>query len=56
LGKQGALGALMFVAPMAIVNGRQYFVLGGGDGGTLDALEASSYYPLNDRLALVPAF
>ncbi|MBD2038601.1 carbohydrate porin [Leptolyngbya sp. FACHB-321] len=56
LGKKGALGAITFVAPMAIVNGRQYFVSGGGNGGTLDALEVSYYYPLNDRLALVPAF
>ena len=37
-------------------NGRQYLVSGGGNGGTIDALEASHYYPLNDRLALIPAF
>jgi len=56
LGKKGALGAVTFVALIDIVNGRQYFVSGGGNGGTIDALEASHYYPLNDRLALIPAF
>ncbi|MBD2076759.1 carbohydrate porin [Phormidium sp. FACHB-592] len=56
LGKKGALGAITFVAPMDIVNGRQYFVAGGGNGGTIYELEASYYYPLNDRLAIVPAF
>ncbi|MBM0742934.1 carbohydrate porin [Phormidium sp. CLA17] len=56
LGKKGALGTITFVAPMDIVNGRQYFASGGGNGGTIYELEASYYYPLNDRLAIVPAF
>jgi hypothetical protein len=56
LGKKGALGVITVVAPMDIVNGRQYFVSGGGNGGTIYELEASYYYPLNDRLAIVPAF
>lgn len=56
LGKKGALGTITFVAPMDIVNGRQYFVSGGGNGGTIYELEAAYYYPLNDRLAIVPAF
>ncbi|MBD2037717.1 hypothetical protein H6F86_09880 [Phormidium sp. FACHB-592] len=43
------------MVPIAIVSGRQYFVAGGGNGSAIDALEASSYYPLNGRLALVPA-
>jgi carbohydrate-selective porin OprB len=31
-------------------------VAGGGDGGTILELEASYYYPLNDNVAIVPAF
>ena len=56
LGKQGALGVLTFVVPMDITQGRKYFVSGGGDGGTIYNLEASYYYPVNDNLAIVPAF
>lgn len=56
LGKEGALGVLTFVVPMDIQQGRKYFVAGGGDGGTIYDLEASYYYPLNDNLAIVPAF
>ncbi|HLP90643.1 MAG TPA: iron uptake porin [Nostocaceae cyanobacterium] len=56
LGKKGALGVLAFIAPMDIQTGRQYFVAGGGDGGKIYELEASYYYPVNDHIAIVPAF
>jgi hypothetical protein len=56
LGKKGALGVLTFLVPMDIQKGRQYFVAGGGDGGKIYELEASYYYPLNDNIAIVPAF
>jgi Carbohydrate-selective porin, OprB family len=56
LGKQGALGVLTLTVPMDITQGRKYFVAGGGDGGTMYNLEASYYYPVNDNLAIVPAF
>ena len=56
LGKSGALGVLAFMVPMDIVKGRKYFVAGGGDGGTMLELEASYYYPLNDNVAIAPAF
>jgi Carbohydrate-selective porin, OprB family len=56
LGKKGALGVLTFVVPMDIQKGRQFFVAGGGDGGKIYELEASYYYPLNDNIALIPAF
>ncbi|MBW4488261.1 MAG: carbohydrate porin [Trichocoleus desertorum ATA4-8-CV12] len=39
-----------------ITKGHKYFVAGGGDGGTILELEASYYYPLNDNVAIVPAF
>ncbi|MDY7013089.1 MAG: iron uptake porin [Cyanobacteriota bacterium] len=56
LGKPGALGVLTWVVPMDILQGRQYFVSGGGNGGTIHELEASYYYPLSDNLAIVPSF
>jgi hypothetical protein len=56
LGKKGALGVLTFVAPMDIQKGREYFVAGGGDGGKIYELEASYHYPINDNIAIVPAF
>ncbi len=54
--KKGALGVVTFLMPMDILRGRQYFVSGAGDGGTMYELEASYFYPLSDNLALVPAF
>jgi hypothetical protein len=56
LGKKGGLGVLAFISPMDIQKGREYFVAGGGDGGKMYELEASYYYPLNDNIALIPAF
>jgi hypothetical protein len=55
LGKRGALGVLTLVMPMAILQGRQYFASGGGNGGTIYELEASYAYPLTDNLAIVPS-
>lgn len=56
LGKKGALGVVTFMAPMDIIRGERYFSSGAGDGGTMYSLEASYFYPLNDNIALVPAF
>ncbi|MBW4580600.1 MAG: iron uptake porin [Tildeniella nuda ZEHNDER 1965/U140] len=54
--KKGGLGVVTFMMPMDIIRGERYFAAGAGDGGTMYALEASYFYPLNDNLALVPAF
>jgi hypothetical protein len=54
--KKGALGVLTFLMPMDITRGRRFFAAGGGDGGTAYAAEASYYFPVNDNIALVPAF
>ncbi len=54
--KKGALGVVTFLVPMDILDGRQYFVSGAGDGGTMSELEVSYFYPLNDNIAIVPSF
>ncbi|EKQ70667.1 'Carbohydrate-selective porin, OprB family',S-layer domain containing protein [Leptolyngbyaceae cyanobacterium JSC-12] len=56
LGKKGALGVLSFVVPFDYLSGTRFLLSGAGDGGTQYELEASYYYPINDNLALVPAF
>jgi hypothetical protein len=56
LGKKGALGVITFLMPMDITRGRRFFVAGGGDGGTMYELEVSYFYPVNQNLAIVPAF
>jgi len=56
LGKKGALAVLSFLAPFDVTAGRNFLVSGGGDGGTQYDFEASYYYPINDNVALVPAF
>ncbi|MDX2230305.1 MAG: iron uptake porin [Leptolyngbyaceae cyanobacterium bins.349] len=54
--KRGALGVVTYLVPQDIIRGRRFFAAGAGDGGTASALEASYYYPINDNIALVPAF
>ncbi len=56
LGKQGAQGTLSFVVPSDVLSGRSKLIAGGGDGGTQYDMEASYFYPINDNVALVPAF
>jgi hypothetical protein len=56
LGKQGAQGTLSFVVPSDVSAGRRFLIAGGGDGGTQYDIEASYYYPINDNIAIVPAF
>ncbi|NEQ24200.1 MAG: carbohydrate porin, partial [Microcoleus sp. SIO2G3] len=55
LGKEGALGVLSFVVPHDYIEGRQFLLSGGGDGGTQYELEASYYYPISSNIAVVPA-
>lgn len=56
LGKEGALLTLSYIIPFSILDGRQYLVSGGGDGGIQYEFEANYFYPLTDNIALVPAF
>jgi len=56
LGKEGALGVLSFLVPHDYLEGRRFLLAGGGDGGTQYELEASYRYPINNNIAIVPAF
>ncbi|MGG6296536.1 iron uptake porin [Leptolyngbya sp. AN02str] len=56
LGKQGALGTLSFLIPHDYLEGQEFLLSGGGDGGTQFEVEATYYYPLTRNVALVPAF
>jgi len=56
LGKKGAQATVAFVMPMDITSGRRFFASGAGDGGTQYELEASYFYPVSDKIAIVPTF
>ncbi|MCA1991702.1 MAG: iron uptake porin [Coleofasciculus sp. S288] len=56
LGKEGALATLSYQIPFSVLDGRQFLVSGGGNGGVQYEFEATYFYPLTDNLALVPAF
>ncbi|MBD2577768.1 iron uptake porin [Oscillatoria sp. FACHB-1406] len=55
LGKQGALGVISFLVPHHYLEGREFLLSGGGDGGTQYELEASYFYPISQNMAIVPA-
>ena len=54
--KEGALGSFSFLIPFDVTSGEEFLVSGAGDGGTQYEFEASYHYPVNDNVALVPAF
>jgi hypothetical protein len=60
LGKPGAQATLSFVVPSDVLEGRRFLIAGGGLAGTRYGtqydIEASYFYPINDNVALVPAF
>ena len=56
LGKEGALGTFSFVIPFDVLDGEEFLVSGSGDGGTQYEFELTYFFPVNDNLALVPAF
>ena len=56
LGKEGALLTISYVIPFSVLDGRDFLVSGGGDGGIQYEFEANYYFPLTDNIALVPAF
>ena len=56
LGKEGALLTFSYLRPFAVLDGRNFLVSGGGDGGVQYEFEATYYYPITDNIALVPAF
>lgn len=56
MGKQGAFATLSYVIPFSVLDGRNFLVSGGGNGGVQYEFEATYYYPLTNNIALVPAF
>ncbi|MCL1464653.1 iron uptake porin [Argonema galeatum] len=56
LGKRGALATLSYVIPFDVLEGRQFLVSGGGDGGTQYDIEATYYFPVTDNIAIIPTF
>jgi len=56
VGKEGALGVFSFLIPFDVTSGEKFLVSGAGDGGTQYEFEASYHYPVNENIALVPAF
>ncbi len=56
LGKEGALATLSYLIPFSVLDGRNFLVSGGGNGGVQYEFEATYFYPLTDNIAIVPAF
>ncbi|HEY9635193.1 MAG TPA: iron uptake porin [Coleofasciculaceae cyanobacterium] len=56
LGKEGAMLTLSYLRPFALLDGRNFLVSGGGDGGVQYEFEATYYYPITNNIAIVPAF
>ena len=56
LGKEGALLTFSYLIPFSVLDGRNFLISGGGDGGIQFEFEANYYFPLTDNIALVPAF
>ena len=54
VGKEGALAAVSYLIPYSYIDGREFLLSGGGDGGVQWELEAAYYYPLTDNIALSP--
>lgn len=56
LGTEGAMGTVSFVIPQHILEGREFLVSGGGDGGTQVEFELNYYFPITDNVAILPSF
>ncbi|MFE4108145.1 iron uptake porin [Almyronema epifaneia] len=54
--KQGALATISYLRPFSVLDGRDFLVSGGGNGGIQEELEVTYRYPLNDYMAIVPSF
>lgn len=55
-GKEGAQLTLSYVIPFSILDGREFLVSGGGNGGVQFDIEANYFFPVTDNIAIVPAF
>ncbi|MFB2974447.1 iron uptake porin [Aerosakkonema sp. BLCC-F183] len=55
LGKRGAMATISFVVPFDILDGREFLVSGGGNGGTQYDIELGYFFPVTENIAVVPA-
>lgn len=53
--KNGDIATLSFVVPYDYLDGREFLVSGGGDGGTQFETELAYYLPLTDNISLLPS-
>lgn len=53
--KQGALATISYVQPFEVLDGRNFLLSGGGDGGTQKEVEVSYRYPINSNFSVVPS-
>ncbi len=56
LGKEGAQGTFSYLIPFSILDGREFLVSGGGDGGVGYEFELNYFYPITDNIAISPSF
>lgn len=54
--KEGALATVSYLIPFDVLDGGNFLVSGGGNGGTQQELEFSYRYPISRHFALVPSF
>ncbi|MEL7331038.1 MAG: iron uptake porin [Cyanobacteria bacterium J06560_2] len=53
--KRGAMGTVSFVIPQDYLSGQSFLASGAGNGGTQLETEIAYYYPVTDRIALLPS-
>ncbi|MGF1520312.1 MAG: iron uptake porin [Nodosilinea sp.] len=53
--REGAQGTISYLVPFSVINGREFLLSGGGDGGRQQELEFVYRYPLNRNIALMPS-
>lgn len=53
--KQGALATISYVQPFEVLDGRNFLLSGGGDGGIQKEVEVSYRYPVNSSFSVVPS-
>ncbi|MEA5449618.1 iron uptake porin [Leptolyngbya sp. CCNP1308] len=53
--KEGAQATISYLVPFSVINGRQFLVSGGGDGGRQQEVELVYRYPVNRNIALMPS-
>ena len=53
--KEGAQGIISYVQPFDVIDGREFLISGGGDGGKQQEVEIAYRYPVSQNIALVPS-